>query len=102
MSDEVKSASDRWYDVGKNRDDRPRVSVWMPTSFPFSRLQVIERGHDEPPVLPEGGLVAHINIGGIELGGFLDHLELLIAAAAEELARTRAYATELRGVSTDG
>lgn len=90
------SAYERWYERYEGRDDHMRVSVWMPTSLPSSRLQLHERGKNQEPVLADSQPIAYLTIAGVQIGGYLDDLELLLAAATEHLAETRAYCTKLQ------
>lgn len=88
------SATDRWYEKHKGHADRANVSVWYPTSLPNVRLDTYFDGDREhlPDKYP---ITAHIVIGGVDIGGPLDDLELLIEAVREQLVEVRRYATEL-------
>lgn len=98
MSDET--AMDRWYAKYEGRRDHPRVSVWYPSALPYGRLQTITVGCEEPDILPNGPIIGGVNIAGIDFQGPLDDIELLFAAAAEELARIREIADEMRAAES--
>jgi hypothetical protein len=78
------------------RRDSPRVSVWYPSELPYARLETMTHGYGDPDTLPDGAPIAYLTISGIQIGGELDDLELLLAAATEALGIVRKYATELR------
>lgn len=90
------SAQERMWERNKDAADRPRVSVWFPASVPWSRLQTIGHGCQQPDTLPPGPPVAYLTMGGIEFGGYLEDLELMIAAAAEALEHTRSVFEEMQ------
>lgn len=95
----AETAVDRLYRTYPNGSDHPMIRVWMPTSVPFARLEVISGGCGEADVLPTGYKdrpAAYLRIAGIEIGGYLDELDLQIEAAREELARVRDYYEVLR------
>lgn len=97
--DHPTSATNRLYERHDNRPDRPSVTVWMPTSLPWARLQTRAGGCGEPDTLPPHEMdrpIAYLTIGGVQIGGYLADLELQIEAASESLDYVRRYYEELR------
>ncbi len=75
--------------------DNPSINVWYPRSIPWARLATAS-SFSGPERLPDGPIHAYLTIAGVQIGGTLDDLELLLAAATESLADVRRYANELR------
>lgn len=69
--------------------DHPRVTLWMPTAAPHARLQTNSHGCREPDTLPSGAPIAYLTIGGVEIGGYLEDLEMLLAASQDSLRWVR-------------
>ncbi len=92
------SAMDEWYAKHEGRSDSPTITVWMPRSLPSGRLDTIGHGCGQPDTLADGPIYGGVQIGGIEFRGLLDDIELLFAAAVEELARIRSIADEMAAV----
>lgn len=91
---EYEGATDEWYARRGGHPDRPSVSVWFPTSLPLVRLDTYFDGQNEH--LPSSGpITAHIVIGGVDIGGPLDDLELLWKAVQEQLIAIRRCADRL-------
>ena len=76
--------------------DRPHISIWWPQEPPTARLQTIGHGCDRPDTLPNGPLMAHVRIGGIDFGGQLDDLEWLLDAAREAITVVRWQAEQMQ------
>lgn len=77
------TALDRWYARHQGRTDHPRVQVWWPRSLPNARLATIGGGCGQPDTLPDGPPTVYLTIGGVEIGGQLEDIELLMAASTE-------------------
>ena len=88
-------AMDEWYKRREGRTDRPRICVWMPSSLPCGHVQTMGHGCSQPETLPPGPIMGGITIGGVDFEGPLEDIELLFAAAVEELARIREIADDL-------
>lgn len=92
-SDQYATPTDEWYARHKNAPDHPMVRVWYPTSVPSVRLET--RFDDEQEHLYDGPIHAHVVVGGVDIGGKLEDLELLWRSVGEQLVEIRKYATEL-------
>lgn len=90
------TANERWQALHPDGRDRPRISVWYPSEAPWARLQTIAHGCHEPDTLPAGPPIAYLTIGGVEFGGLLDELDLLLAAATETLGWVREQYEQMR------
>ena len=89
---------DAWYRQHQGRgEDHPDVRVWYPHGSIYSTLQTITvgSGDEREDVLPTGAVHANLHMVGLSIGGTLDDLELMLAAATEAVAASRAYANKL-------
>lgn len=83
------TAHGKWAALHPKGRDYPRLSIWFPSETPSARLQTRAGGCQEPDTLPPGPPIAYLTISGVEFGGYLEELELLLAAAGDSLRWVR-------------
>ena len=90
------SAHERWCAAHQRASDKPMVSVWMPEAPPTAYLRTQDNGCHAPLTLPPGPAWITLTLGGIQFDGYLDDIELLLAAAQDVVRWERERVEELR------
>lgn len=97
MNDELsEKAMDEWYALRNGGSDKPKVTVWMPTSLPNVYVHTSNNGCTEPETLNPGEPWGTATIGGVDFTMPYADLELMFAAVMEMIAFGRRRITNLQ------